>query len=101
MLFRSDRKSTRLNSSHTIISYAVFCLKKKRSARHFFPSSPPLLMPCLRRLARWAVELHLVADVLDELGTVDEVWIKLLFFFFNDRAPPEICPLSLHGPLPI
>src|SRR5438034_3801111 len=31
MLFRKvqDRKSTRLNSSHTVISYAVFCLKKK------------------------------------------------------------------------
>src|SRR5438034_1690962 len=27
----ADRKSTRLNSSHTVISYAVFCLKKKRS----------------------------------------------------------------------
>src|SRR5260221_11093309 len=27
---RSDRKSTRLNSSHTVISYAVFCLKKKK-----------------------------------------------------------------------
>src|SRR5438034_1387459 len=27
-----DRKSTRLNSSHTVISYAVFCLKKKKSA---------------------------------------------------------------------
>src|SRR5260221_5301424 len=27
-----DRKSTRLNSSHTVISYAVFCLKKKRTA---------------------------------------------------------------------
>src|SRR5258708_19941836 len=27
---RTDRKSTRLNSSHQIISYAVFCLKKKR-----------------------------------------------------------------------
>src|SRR5260221_6195982 len=26
----ADRKSTRLNSSHTVISYAVFCLKKKR-----------------------------------------------------------------------
>src|SRR5438132_8447542 len=25
----TDRKSTRLNSSHTVISYAVFCLKKK------------------------------------------------------------------------
>src|SRR5207244_13617704 len=30
----SDRKSTRLNSSHQIISYAVFCLKKKKSKRH-------------------------------------------------------------------
>src|SRR5438034_8174437 len=28
-----DRKSTRLNSSHTVISYAVFCLKKKRGNR--------------------------------------------------------------------
>src|SRR5690349_23743572 len=28
--FRSDRKSTRLNSSHVEISYAVFCLKKKK-----------------------------------------------------------------------
>src|SRR5260221_10775923 len=28
-----DRKSTRLNSSHTVISYAVFCLKKKKSTR--------------------------------------------------------------------
>src|SRR3712207_8490580 len=28
-----DRKSTRLNSSHANISYAVFCLKKKKSAR--------------------------------------------------------------------
>src|SRR5438034_2230835 len=27
-----DRKSTRLNSSHTVISYAVFCLKKKKSS---------------------------------------------------------------------
>src|SRR5438034_5422977 len=28
---RGDRKSTRLNSSHTVISYAVFCLKKKKT----------------------------------------------------------------------
>src|SRR5437588_7289742 len=27
---QADRKSTRLNSSHTVISYAVFCLKKKK-----------------------------------------------------------------------
>src|SRR5256885_12308334 len=29
-----DRKSTRLNSSHLVISYAVFCLKKKKNYRH-------------------------------------------------------------------
>src|SRR5436190_7484599 len=35
--FVRDRKSTRLNSSHTVISYAVFCLKKKieRGAGNF------------------------------------------------------------------
>src|SRR5256885_6571932 len=31
----ADRKSTRLNSSHLVISYAVFCLKKKKSAHTF------------------------------------------------------------------
>src|SRR3989442_2637777 len=30
----ADRKSTRLNSSHVRISYAVFCLKKKKSGAH-------------------------------------------------------------------
>src|SRR5258708_11116446 len=32
---RGDRKSTRLNSSHQIISYAVFCLKKKKRASFY------------------------------------------------------------------
>src|SRR5438552_12284179 len=31
---RTDRKSTRLNSSHQIISYAVFCLKKKKKHKN-------------------------------------------------------------------
>src|SRR5438034_5467267 len=31
-----DRKSTRLNSSHTVISYAVFCLKKKNNGNTAF-----------------------------------------------------------------
>src|SRR5947208_12751613 len=34
---RPDRKSTRLNSSHQIISYAVFCLKKKRTVEKVLP----------------------------------------------------------------
>src|SRR2546430_10539073 len=33
-LVRRDRKSTRLNSSHSQISYAVFCLKKKKKCIH-------------------------------------------------------------------
>src|SRR5438552_5623613 len=37
---RQDRKSTRLNSSHQIISYAVFCLKKKST-----PTRPAHLPP--------------------------------------------------------
>src|SRR5947199_1435161 len=35
-----DRKSTRLNSSHLGISYAVFCLKKKTSSTFFRPAFP-------------------------------------------------------------
>src|SRR5690554_7361942 len=36
---RRDRKSTRLNSSHVRISYAVFCLKKKKHTKHR-PTNP-------------------------------------------------------------
>src|SRR5258708_22306572 len=38
---RSDRKSTRLNSSHQIISYAVFCLKKKKKQITKVPQHRP------------------------------------------------------------
>src|SRR5437588_7856380 len=34
-----DRKSTRLNSSHTVISYAVFCLKKKKNDKNQIDAS--------------------------------------------------------------
>src|SRR6201993_5452260 len=52
---REDRKSTRLNSSHLVISYAVFCLKKKnkiisiqpyrRLSLSFFPATLSPLTP--------------------------------------------------------
>src|SRR2546427_9412226 len=35
-MYHQDRKSTRLNSSHSQISYAVFCLKKKKTRRLTF-----------------------------------------------------------------
>src|SRR5690625_5447674 len=43
-----DRKSTRLNSSHVAISYAVFCLKKKRTN---FSQSLPLLFASVDQTA--------------------------------------------------
>src|SRR6266571_1980512 len=78
----SDRKSTRLNSSHMSSSYAVFCLKKKKKA-----------------------DGNKVALVVDEIkGKMDVVIKNLgphLFFFFNDTATTEIYTLSLHDALPI
>src|SRR5260221_3122938 len=55
-----DRKSTRLNSSHTVISYAVFCLKKKRSL-NIVPGD--LAMPEGLRIERTAADL----DAQDQL----------------------------------
>src|SRR3989442_4820621 len=43
----ADRKSTRLNSSHVRISYAVFCLKKKKSTLQSVAKS------CMTRNRRW------------------------------------------------
>src|SRR5260221_1935380 len=40
VLVPTDRKSTRLNSSHTVISYAVFCLHKKTYPHHRPPAAP-------------------------------------------------------------
>src|SRR5256885_11373435 len=43
----ADRKSTRLNSSHLVISYAVFCLKKKKNSTHTSHIPTALLEPRL------------------------------------------------------
>src|SRR2546430_11999164 len=51
-----DRKSTRLNSSHSQISYAVFCLKKKKnelSRRH-----PTASMPTDAMYSKWFTTWH-------------------------------------------
>src|SRR2546430_4835166 len=50
-----DRKSTRLNSSHSQISYAVFCLKKKNIAET--PHSETIMMRLSYNAPRWCNEL--------------------------------------------
>src|ERR1039457_7578123 len=50
-----DRKSTRLNSSHLVISYAVFCLKKTKTKKHKPRSSvPPHRASTQHQLRSWS-----------------------------------------------
>src|ERR1022692_1501397 len=77
----TDRKSTRLNSSHLVISYAVFCLKKnnlnhhaEELVHHLFPGHLPVI--------------HGLVGI-------------FIFFFFNDTGTTKIYTLSLPGALPI
>src|SRR6266498_1505587 len=95
-----DRKSTRLNSSHVRISYAVFCWKKKRF------SIPTPTAPGETAIAYNEASIR---QILTELGydakPIEEglavVFGEIGFSFFNDTATTEIYTLSLHGALPI
>src|SRR6266511_5147972 len=85
---RRDRKSTRLNSSHVKISYAVFCLKKKTHtnyARRQASSRRRHGQGRHRRLRRRHARRGRAR----------------VLFFFNDTATTEIYTLSLHDALPI
>src|ERR1039457_2956799 len=101
MLFRSDRKSTRLNSSHLVISYAVFCLKKKTKQHttsndtkpHSFHSSGQHKLQ--RDAQRRPQSLLTLRPRYSHKG------LSFFFFFFNDTATTEIYTLSLHDALPI
>src|SRR5476651_808515 len=77
---RPDRKSTRLNSSHANISYAVFCLKKKNQIDR---------QSCNGCRCLFCTDAQPADDNVDA------------FFFFNDTATTEIYTLSLHDALPI
>src|ERR1022692_891338 len=80
-----DRKSTRLNSSHLVISYAVFCLKKQKASR---PTED-------------------AGGGREDAGGGGQPWSTGLcpsrstnFFFFNDTATTEIYTLALRDTLP-
>src|SRR3954463_13976817 len=101
-----DRKSTRLNSSHTIISYAVFCLEKKRDRKSTRLNSSHTIISyavlCLkknrahrRRPARraWRRErLHLIGHPGGSVTFSDGV-------FFLMIRPPPVPPLFPYRPL--
>src|SRR2546430_11458192 len=60
----ADRKSTRLNSSHSQISYAVFCLKKKKQKRQYVQenSGHYLLNRAHNTLPSWTCRHHTCTD---------------------------------------
>src|ERR1022692_754497 len=81
-----DRKSTRLNSSHLVISYAVFCLKKKRTVedphRHGGAEH--------RRIRRYSERLYHVPNLclLAHQHGADDGG-RIAFFFLMIRRPPR------------
>src|SRR6516162_1628160 len=97
-----DRKSTRLNSSHLVISYAVFCLKKTKfyfsstitSDRNTYVTIGAIfgILTCFVAIGA-VIILGAVACVVLQDRKVN--------FFFNDTATTEIYTLSLHDALPI
>src|SRR6266705_2773784 len=88
----TDRKSTRLNSSHRTISYAVFCLKKKKTRIKDWPT-----------LKKDGVKV--VSDASSSIPrhrvTRQATRPQSRFFFFNNTSTPHIYTLSLHDALPI
>src|ERR1022692_2508277 len=89
-----DRKSTRLNSSHLVISYAVFCLKKTR-----FSCGGARVGPCghsFTQKRRPRATRHWLSR-----ANSGRAGPSAPLFFFNDTATTEIYTLSLHDALPI
>src|SRR3970040_1107173 len=96
-----DRKSTRLNSSHITISYAVFCLKKNKNR----PGGTPFRSEDGQRSGRRRAALPRHTEVQTLRCARPSRRARTTrgdcLFFFNDTATTEIYTLSLHDALPI
>src|SRR3989339_427393 len=95
-----DRKSTRLNSSHDQISYAVFCLKKNITGETTFQTKIKSSAPKKNKNSSWrwrqAGSISVVPSAV--IGFI--IFLVAAYFFFKDTATPEISPLPQHVALP-
>src|SRR6266496_1328864 len=97
-----DRKSTRLNSSHVEISYAVFCLKKKRRLSK-------IRKGCRGRVCFTSSDADRLTSISkSRSGVRSRIYILksaaccgCVCFFLNDTATTGNNTLSLHDALPI
>src|SRR5438094_411681 len=103
-LLWADRKSTRLNSSHRTISYAVFCLKKKKNINNDETAADVGKRTTVSE-TQSVTTLRLCPYAICRCATTTVILLCLalfsFFFFFNDTATTEIYTLSLHDALPI
>src|SRR6202042_1285896 len=92
----SDRKSTRLNSSHVEISYAVFCLKSKKQTSYPF-SRRNFVSRCVPgKSGERAKERGARAAGGRSSGSRPRFYGMFFSFFFKGTGPTEIYPLSLQ-----
>src|SRR6202045_3331036 len=90
-----DRKSTPLNSSHVRISYAVFCLKKKKNTNSSPGSTSDQVLKKLVSAAAVVTSTFSVGAPGYNCATRPGS-----FSFLKDCGPPKIYPLSLNRALP-
>src|SRR5215467_821968 len=97
---RTDRKSTRLNSSHLVISYAVFCLKKTKIS--------PAAHPVARTVAAYDARGFWIDVVARALFVVEprehdrqRPFAAMIDIVYIETATTEIYALALHDSLPI
>src|SRR3989304_4038848 len=94
-----DRKSTRLNSSHGYISYAVFCLKKKKKIKDGTTWTTVLSELFLRPPPGRGLASR-VAQVAQAARDISRHPFFPFFFFFYEPGPPKLHPFSPPAPFP-
>src|SRR5215471_4653071 len=97
----ADRKSTRLNSSHVEISYAVFCLKKTKSHGSAGDSGAEKNPKYRVQDSRGQGDADRVIHECKKQILADIPHSGASHFFFKDTPTTEIYTLSLHDALPI
>src|SRR5215831_11814213 len=85
----SDRKSTRLNSSHLGISYAVFCLKKKKNRRDIRQLGLQVAPGQAARPLRLRGHEREKHRIVEDVQAHRDRDVHLFFFFLMIRRPPR------------
>src|ERR1039457_35179 len=97
-----DRKSTRLNSSHLVISYAVFCLKKKKKKKTHKYQCSHITSGCTHtRVDVCTPRSHHHTWLCSPIYSILIFFLFFFFFFFKRPAPPISPPSPPPPPSPI